>query len=78
MMKKRQNGTKRTLLPLLLALLLAIGNFGWGLAPEAHADGEADGVKPAVVYRVSTVDELLAAIGPDRVIQLEDGTYNLT
>ena len=30
------------------------------------------------VYTVSTVDELIAAIGPDREIQLEPGTYDLS
>ena len=30
------------------------------------------------VYTVSTVDELIAAIGPDREIRLEEGTYDLS
>ena len=33
---------------------------------------------PDLVIDVSTVDELLAAIGPDRAIRLADGVYNLT
>ena len=33
---------------------------------------------PETVIDVSTVDELLAAIGPDRLIRLADGEYNLT
>ena len=71
------------LFPLLLALLLIINGFGSRLVPAAKAEGEAelpaeDGVKPEAVFRVSTVDELLEAIGPDRVIRLEDGVYNLT
>ena len=30
------------------------------------------------VYTVSTVDEFIAAIGPDREIRLEEGTYDLS
>ena len=81
-MKKRPNHTTRTLFPLLLAMLLLITGFGSGIAPAAHAEeaepNAADGIRPEAVFRVSTVDELLDAIGPDRVIQLEDGEYNLT
>ena len=33
---------------------------------------------PETVIDVSSVDELLAAIGPDRLIRLADGEYNLT
>ena len=83
MMKRRADRRNRTLLPLLLALLLAIGGFGRGIVPDAWADGEAeaateDSTRPEAVFHVSTVDELLEAIGPDRIIQLEDGEYNLT
>ena len=79
MMKK----TNKALFPLLLALLLVITGFGSGLVPGASAEGEGetgavDSTRPEAVIRVSTVDELLDAIGPDRVIQLEDGEYNLT
>ena len=33
---------------------------------------------PEAVFDVSSVDEFLAAIGPDRVIRLADGVYNLS
>ena len=71
------------LFSLLLALLLMISGVGIGLVTDAHAEGAAelpaeDGVRPDAVFQVSTVDELLEAIGPDRVIRLEDGVYNLT
>ena len=54
-------------------------------APLAAAIGTSDPQDfalpadlPETVIDVSTVDELLAAIGPDRLIRLADGEYNLT
>ena len=40
---------------------------------ETTAAAEAEGV-----YTVSTVDEFIAAIGPDREIRLNEGTYDLS
>ena len=83
-MKNRStNSLCQRLFSLLLALLLMISGLESGLVPDAHAEGATelpaeDGVRPDAVFQVSTVDELLEAIGPDRVIRLEDGVYNLT
>ena len=77
-MKNRSvNNLCQRLFSLLLALLLMISGFGSGLVPDARAEGAAelpveDGVRPDAVFQVSTVDELLEAIGPDRVIRLEE------
>ncbi|MBQ6427898.1 MAG: right-handed parallel beta-helix repeat-containing protein [Oscillospiraceae bacterium] len=69
----------------VLALLLLAG-CGAAAGPSAEkadivpADNGADKV-PAVddgVVHVSTVDEFLAAIAPDTVIELEPGTYDLS
>lgn len=80
---KYKNKSLARVFTMLLALVLLIG-CGSVLGPgsTAQADesvlvmpetqGETD--KP---IRVSTVDELLAAIGPDRQIWLEPGVYEL-
>ncbi len=53
--------------------------------PSAVASAEPVVLRPVtesgsgdVVYHVSTVDELLAAIGPERIIDLGDGVYDLS
>ena len=72
---------------LTLALLFSLTACGQGseAAPTVIATAESvpttaeqtEAVSDGV-YRVSDVGELLAAIGPDREIRLEQGTYDLT
>ncbi len=61
----------RGILSTMLVLLL-LGSFGAAPCPQARAEGEMETIS------VSTVDELLAALGPNREILLADGVYNLT
>ena len=81
-MKKRKNSLTRVLV-LVLALVFLVG-CGAAAGPS-QADVEsaaeagtsvADDGRPVV--RVSTVDEFLAAIAPDTIIELEAGTFDLT
>lgn len=68
----RVRSTLRLLLSLALVLALLSG-FTSALASEASY-----GTEPDPVITVSTVDELLAAIGPDRTILLAPGVYDLS
>ncbi|MCR5090560.1 MAG: right-handed parallel beta-helix repeat-containing protein [Oscillospiraceae bacterium] len=62
----------RGILSTILVLTLLLSGFGAIPCLKARAEGDRE------VFSVSTVDELLAAIGPNREIRLEDGVYNLT
>lgn len=79
----------RAVLCVALCLILLFGGFGIVSVPTAGADGAeirtepdsvpfSDATLPEEQIEVTNVDELLAAIGPDRVIRLADGEYNLT
>ena len=71
-MHYQRNG-KRLLAAVLALVLLLGGAVLAGPLPGAAAEDQ-----PEHVVKVSTVDELLAAIAPDTVIELEAGTYDLT
>ncbi len=71
-MHYQRNG-KRLLAAVLAIVLLIGGAVLAGPLPGAAAEDQPDHV-----IKVSTVDELLAAIAPDTVIELEAGTYDLT
>ena len=71
-----KKSTARVLAAVLALLLLAGCTAMAGPAPKnaaAEPEGDAENV-----VRVSTVDELLAAIAPDTVIELAAGTYDLS
>lgn len=73
---------------ILLAILLAAaamllafssaGNPRTGAPPETAPSPETSPLPEGGTVTVSTVDELLAAIGPERVICLEPGLYDLS
>ena len=67
-----ENNKNRGLITMLALVLLAGCFFAVGSATAKAAD---DG---ASVVRVSTVDELLAAIAPNTVIELAPGEYDLS
>ena len=71
-MHYQRNGKR--LLAAVLALALLIG----GAVLAGPLPGAAAEDQPDHIIKVSTVDELLAAIAPDTVIELEAGTYDLT
>lgn len=62
---------KRMMLLLLCILLLA------GCAAQTEPTTVPEEIDAPNVITVTTVDELLAAIGPDREILMEPGRYNL-
>ena len=66
-MNYKKSGARTLAAVLTLALLLGCGVIA-GAAPAA-AENET---------RVTTVDELLAAIGPDAVIELAPGVFELS
>ena len=72
---------------LALALLASLSACSQGVSGETTVIATAAPVETVSaqtvpcqdgVYTVSTVDELIAAIGPDREIRLEKGTYDLS
>ncbi|MBO6014119.1 MAG: right-handed parallel beta-helix repeat-containing protein [Oscillospiraceae bacterium] len=71
-----KKGKTRTLAAVLALVLLA----GCGAVAGPAAKPEETGSAPenTEMIRVATVDELLAAIAPDRVIELAAGTYDLS
>ncbi len=71
-MHYKKSGTR--ILAAVLALALLIG----GAVLAGPLPGAAAEDQPEHVVKVSTVDEFLAAIAPDTVIELEAGTYDLT
>ena len=74
-MNYKRNGAR--LLASVLALVLLAG-CGVAAGPAAAVETEAAPTEENNVVRVSTVDELLAAIAPDTVIELASGTYDLS
>ena len=73
------NFKKRSFSLLSIALSLAVF-FLFALSPASHAAAEAE--SPSApddnIIPVSTVDEFLSAIGPDRTLLLAAGTYDLS
>ena len=72
---------KRFLIPILaLALLLTGGCASAGKIEETASDPTAEPVLSAEedVLRVSTLDELFAAVAPGAVIELGEGVFTLT
>ncbi len=83
---------KRVCLSMIFALLCLMVLVGCQM--EAPAESPMPSLEPAAepvrllpdkhpvtgedVYRVSTVDELLCAIGPERIIELSEGVYDLS
>ena len=69
-------------LVLLLACGVTAGPAGAGIRAAAYGDRAevvmTDETENRDVIRVSTVDEFLDAIGPNRVIELAAGTYDLS
>ena len=62
----------------LLAAVLALALLIGGAVLAGPLPGAAAEDQHYHVVKVSTVDELLAALAPDTVIELEAGTYDLT
>jgi len=73
-MNYKKSGAR--LLAAVLALVLLAG-FGMAVGPAA-IKAAADDPAESEVRRVSTVDELLAAIAPHTVIELAEGVYDLS
>ena len=71
---------KRFLIPILaLALLLTGGCASAGKIEETASDPTAEPVAAEEdVLRVSTLDELFAAVAPGAVIELGEGVFTLT
>ena len=71
-------------LALMIAALIAVCSLGYVMGPARASslasggseDTASDGVRAE--YHVSSVNELLQAIGSDRTIYLSPGTYNLS
>lgn len=63
----------------MMSVLLVLSLCSVNLIPGAYAEetGTASSEPETTIY-VSSVDELLNAIGPDRVIIMSDGVYDLT
>ncbi|MBQ9664766.1 MAG: right-handed parallel beta-helix repeat-containing protein [Oscillospiraceae bacterium] len=64
--------------PVVLSASIPSGLPSGNAVSISDEAGLSDAALPETVIEVSTVDELLNAIGPDRVICLADGEYNLT
>ena len=70
---------KKSRVRTLAAVLALIVLFGCGLAAGPASAGSAEiSTDGQNVVRVSTVDEFLAALAPDTVIELAPGTYDLS
>ena len=70
---------KKSRVRTLAAVLALIVLFGCGLAAGPASAGNAEiSLDARNVVRVSTVDEFLAALAPDTVIELAPGTYDLS
>ena len=70
---------KKSRIRTLAALLALVVLFGCSLAAGPASAGNAEiSVDAQNVVRVSTVDEFLAALAPDTVIELAPGTYDLS
>ena len=70
---------KKSRIRTLAALLALVVLFGCSLAAGPASAGNAEvSVDARNVVRVSTVDEFLAALAPDTVIELAPGTYDLS
>ncbi len=68
--------SKTRILAAVIALVLLAG-CGAAAGPMNDNNGPADDPN-ATVKKVSTVDEFLAAIGPNTIIELTEGTYDLS
>ena len=76
-----RRGAPRVLAALLTLALLAGCAVGAGPAPDPSADtqgGDHPLEEEIETIRVSDVDELLAALGPNRLILLDEGEYDLS
>lgn len=76
-----RRGAPRVLSALLALALLAGCAVGAGPAPAPSADAPRDGAPvngEIETFRVSDVDGLLAAIGPNRLILLDEGEYDFS
>ncbi|MBR0353087.1 MAG: right-handed parallel beta-helix repeat-containing protein [Oscillospiraceae bacterium] len=70
--------SKTRILAAVLALVLMAG-CGAVAGPQNNSKEPEPADDPnAAVIKVSTVDEFLAAIGPDTIIELAEGTYDLS
>ena len=81
-MKKRKNSLTCVLV-LVLALVFLVGCGAAAGSSQADVESAAEAGTSVAddgrpVVRVSTVDEFLAAIAPDTIIELEAGTFDLT
>ena len=68
--------SKARILAAVIALALMAG-CGAAAGPQVNSNGPADDPN-ATVIKVSTVDDFLAAIGPNTIIELAEGTYDLS
>ncbi len=76
-MKYKKSGT-RTLAAMLALVLLALCALAAGPAAKAAAAETSAAPAESGTVRVTNVDELLAAIAPNTVIELAEGEYDLS
>ena len=71
-------GLSRAANPVVLSASIPSGLPSGNAVPVADSTAFQGAALPETVIEVRTVDELVNAIGPDRVIRLADGEYNLS
>ena len=70
---------KKKLLATVLSAVMVISMMaGCGAAAGPQSSNEPADDPNATIIKVSTVDEFLAAIGPNTIIELAEGTYDLS
>ena len=77
-MSYKKSGARILAAALALVLLTGCGMAAGPAAEKAPETGEAAAAADGGAIRVSTVDELLAAIAPNAVIELAAGEYDLS